>query len=241
MSLRRDGRYRRRKSQLRSDRNSAGWDAEDVPTFSECVVGYRAWYADVARQLWPLHSARYPWRPGVNTAHCNCGSWRSLRFESFWRDGRRVLAPAGEHPAPDAECECGLYAWRRPRRAGSQTPTAGSPLLVIGAVASWGHLQVHKDGFRAEHACVVTLANHPETKRDALDALRRIATRYRADLVPLDESSRPPAGTGAHYRTPSAPQSRASRQRGFGSSHRDTAIAQRHHRGSRKRLTQGRL
>jgi hypothetical protein len=92
-------------------------EPEDVPTFIECVIGYRAWHADVEDQLWPLHSGRWPWLPGVNTAHCNCGSWRSLRFEWLWHEGRRVLAPAPEHLAPDPGCTCGLYSWRRPRRA----------------------------------------------------------------------------------------------------------------------------
>jgi hypothetical protein len=166
---------------------SAAREPEHVPTFMECVVGYRAWHADVDGQLWPLHAASLPWLPGINTARCSCGSWRRLRFEWFWQQGRRVLAPAPEHPAPDPKCECGLYSWRRPRRAWYRPPTSDAPLLVVGAVASWGHLQVHKDGFRAEHACVVTLAYHPDTRADALEALSRIATRYRADLVPLDD------------------------------------------------------
>lgn len=164
-----------------------GAQREDVPTFIECVIGYRAWHADTEYQLWPLHSARRPWVPGINTARCNCGTWRSLRFEWYWHQGRRVLEPAPEHPAPDPQCECGLYSWRRPKRAWYQAPAPGPPLLIAGAVASWGHLQVHKDGFRAEHACVVTLGYHTETMADALDVLVHIAARYGVDLVPLSD------------------------------------------------------
>ena len=58
---------------------------------------------------------------------------------------------------------------------------------VIGAVASWGALHVHDDGFRAEHACVVSLAYHAAARPEALAVLERIARRYRVDLVPLDE------------------------------------------------------
>ena len=58
---------------------------------------------------------------------------------------------------------------------------------MIGAIASWGQLQVHRDGFRAEHACVVTLAYHPGTHPDALTTLEQIAARYRVELVPLAE------------------------------------------------------
>jgi hypothetical protein len=35
-------------------------ESEDVPTFIECVIGYRAWHGDVNDQLWPLHSVRSP-------------------------------------------------------------------------------------------------------------------------------------------------------------------------------------
>ena len=58
--------------------------------------------------------------------------------------------------------------------------------MVCGAVASWGRLRVHGDGFRAEHACVVALAYPPETRADEVRKLERVAVRYRVELVPLD-------------------------------------------------------
>jgi hypothetical protein len=153
------------------------------------VLGYRAWVADERDQLWPIYSARRPWLPGINTARCNCKNphRQTLRFEWSWHNGRRVLEPAPEHPAPDAGCVCGLYSWRRPSKRWPIEPRWETSREVVGAVASWGHLQVHADGFRAEHACVVTLAYHPDTTSDALPALRRIAARYRVELVPLTE------------------------------------------------------
>lgn len=158
-----------------------------VPTFVECVIGYRAWHADTRHRLWPLHSARRPWQPGINVARCSCRTLSSLRFECRWHHGRRILEAEPAHPAPDPHCACGLYSWRRPRSSWYQPPKPGAPLLVVGAVASWGRLQVHKDGFRAEHSCVVTLAYHPDAPPGGLDQLQRIAARYRVDLVRLDE------------------------------------------------------
>jgi hypothetical protein len=158
----------------------------EVPTFSECVIGYRAWWADEADQLWPIGVRRRPWAPGINTARCNCGTWDSLRFEWSWHEGRRVLEPAPEHPAPQVDCECGLYSWRRPNPSWRRDSGWWSLPWVTGAVASWGALQVHDGGFRAEHACVVTLAWHPEAPPETVAALGRIARRYRADLVPFD-------------------------------------------------------
>jgi hypothetical protein len=52
-------------------------------------------------------------------------------------------------------------------------------------VASWGLLHVHADGFRAEYACVVTLAYRTDIDATSFTALASIARSYRADLVPL--------------------------------------------------------
>ncbi len=170
----------------------------DVPTFTECVIGYRVWRADEHGQLWPLSSARRPWLPGTNTARCNCRSPGSLRFEWSWYEGRRVLEPAPEHAAPQGNCSCGLYSWRRPVKAWYEAPTGSRPLKVVGAVASWGHLQVHAGGFRAEHACIVTLAYHHQTPTGVLPTLQPIAARYRVELVPLAALEQ----AASHYGTP---------------------------------------
>src|SRR5439155_1374472 len=162
-------------------------DRPDVLTFVECVSGYRAWLADARDQLWPISDCRRPWVPGINTARCNCGEGSRLRLGWSLAGGHRVLEPAPEHPAPAADCECGLYSWRRPRRRWRDDPVRASLPRVIGAVASWGALYVHDDGFRAEHACVVSLAYHAAARPEALAVLERIARRYRVDLVPLDE------------------------------------------------------
>jgi hypothetical protein len=159
----------------------------EIPTFSECVIGYRVWGADAERQLWPLYSTRRPWLPGLNTARCNCRTSNSLRFEWFWHEGRRVLEPVPDHAAPDPDCECGLYSWRRPDRSWFTQLYLSAPPRVVGAVASWGHIQVHGRGFRAEHACVVTLAYHEEMRAVGRAALQRIADRYRVELVPMRE------------------------------------------------------
>lgn len=165
--------------------------AREVPTYSECVVGYRAWGVDSQGQLWPLADRRNAWQPGVNTARCNCltrpGVNDVLKFEWIWRDGKRVLEPAPPHVAPATDCECGLYSWRQPRRIWGSDPRYRAGTRVCGAVASWGRMQVHHDGFRAEHACVVALAYPPDTESAAFATLRRVADAYRVELVPLAE------------------------------------------------------
>lgn len=159
----------------------------EVPVFSRCVIGYRAWRADRHDQLWPISDARRPWVPGINTARCNCDVAGSLRFQWSLVEGRRVLESMPEHEAPAPACECGLYSWRRPRQSWCLDPDYRSLPPVVGAVACWGRLQVHADGFRAEHGCVVTLTYHASADRAALSALMRIGARYRVDIVALDE------------------------------------------------------
>jgi hypothetical protein len=179
--------------------SEAGDLSEEVATFSQCVIGYRAWAADHDGQLWPLSSQRRPWNPGVNTARCNCDSRTSLklRFECSRKDGRLVLESAPEHVAPEVQCECGLYSWRRPRSIWRSEPQYRSAEAVCGAVASWGRLLVHADGFRAEHACVVTLAYPQGASRGAIKTLTAIAARYRVELVPLAELGQAASRHGA--------------------------------------------
>jgi hypothetical protein len=136
--------------------------------------------------LWPVSDRRTCWQPGINTARCNCAVRGSLSFDWSWRDGRRVLEPHPQHEAPGADCVCGLYSWRRPRPGWHHNRHLVAGGMVCGAVASWGQLQVHNTGFRAEHACVVTLAYPPGTGAEAVHRLEQVAAVYRVELVPLD-------------------------------------------------------
>lgn len=132
------------------------------PTFSECVVGYRSWkLAD-----WVLAPVSFgnPWRPGVNHAVCKAA-------DTMW-----TIAYPGEpqsaetHSAPQQQCTCGLHAYH-------EIPE-DIPGQIIGAVAAWGDLQVHYNGFRAEHAQILALVAAP--------GLEDVAALYGVPLVPRD-------------------------------------------------------
>lgn len=141
----------------------------DVPLYTECVIGYRQWrLADWV--LGPI-SIGDPWRPGVNRAACKqygepcdnpkCEMCKHLRGES--------------HKAPAEECDCGLYALHEP-------PVSYGDEYVVGAVAAWGDLRVHHDGFRAEYAQIVALvACEPHTTD-----LSAVASTYGVPVVPRD-------------------------------------------------------
>jgi hypothetical protein len=140
-----------------------------VPTFSDCVIGYRTWVADDEGQLWPVYSQHRPWQPGLNTARCDGGNGDP------------------SHPAPGDSCACGLYSMRSPQSEWTGAASLRTGTLVCGAVASWGRIQVHDSGVRAEHACAVALAFPYGMTPDGMARLRRIADLYRIELAPLSE------------------------------------------------------
>jgi hypothetical protein len=163
--------------------------AAEVPTFSECVIGYRCWAVDPFLRLWPLAGyAETAWTPGINVAQC--GRAKLAEAAGFWMPSFPSHAPDG-HTSPHQKCGCGLYCRRRagevlnelewPRYEEIRNP------LVAGAVAVWGDLCVHKDGFRASHACILALATQPEMPRQARDLAALVADRYGVPLVAADE------------------------------------------------------
>lgn len=120
----------------------------------ETIPGYRAWTLDDEGHLWPAANGNRPWDPGVNVARCV---------------GR-------DHDAPATNCSCGLYAFHTVHRQlrGSQ---------VIGGIAAWGAIEVHRDGFRAGRARILALASHDLMPARDRRALARAAERYGVPVV----------------------------------------------------------
>lgn len=73
------------------------------------------------------------WVPGVNIAQCRNGH---------------------DHRPPAKECGCGLYAYYGVGRFA----TNGSYGSVIGLVRGWGKVSVAQDGWRAQYAEIVAIA-----------------------------------------------------------------------------------
>lgn len=160
-------------------------DRPVVPTFAECVLGYRLWELDDDGLLWPMAVRRAPWDVGVNTARCNCGTSDQLHFEWSLVGGQRRLEPAPLHEAPAETCRCGLYSLRGPGVDWAEDPQLRSGEQVVGAVASWGRLQVHATGVRAEFACVLALALFPGAGPAVVERIERAARRYGVESVSL--------------------------------------------------------
>jgi hypothetical protein len=123
-----------------------------APDFVEPIVGWRLWLvvAD-GGYLW-LESMLYPirWSPR-RALDARCVPHRRCYFCN-----PREVEMFPTHPAPDEECQCGIYAARSPE---TLAPYLDSALLgrmaverVLGRVRLWGKVIAAERGWRGEHA-----------------------------------------------------------------------------------------
>lgn len=150
----------------------------EPPTFPECVIGYRGWTIDERAQLRPVTKVSRPWKPGVNVAICKPSGAILGEVYPF------------PHQAPHESCRCGLYAFHDvPPIYGSypRDYETQNVVPVVGAVAAFGRLEVHEDGFRAECAGVIALAVLPGMGPKAVSRVIAAAARYGVRVVNLDE------------------------------------------------------
>ena len=138
-----------------------------APDLAAPVVGFRAWRLGRDRLLSPYIPCRWEGR----TMHAECyDANRSLTRGQGWLDE--------PHASPDPRCQCGIYAYHRP----GLRAYYGEWAWAEGIITAWGRIEVHADGFRAEHARIEALA------RPDLDtpAVRAAIGRIASDLgVPL--------------------------------------------------------
>lgn len=108
-----------------------------------------------------------------------------VRDSSSWARSttQAKCAFSTHHKAPAQHCKCGLYGAKRPMGAMNtghypRGVLPSRPGLVLGQVRLWGRLIEYEDGYRAEHAEVVSLVD------DGTRLTRRVAARYNVDLIP---------------------------------------------------------
>jgi hypothetical protein len=107
---------------------------QGAPDLIHPVAGYRQWRMEEG-ELRSVHTGDR-WRAGPMTARCHLGTQHT-------------------EPPPVPDCSCGFYARYTPF---ARTASAGTPDLVAGAVALWGHLELHPHGMRGEHVQLLALA-----------------------------------------------------------------------------------
>lgn len=140
-----------------------------APDLFEPLIGFRAWHlrSDGALEPWSVAGGG-PWEPGENTARCHGGK---------------------RHHAPAPDCMCGLYALA----SAYDHRLHGSGGQIVGAIAAWGDIELHRTGFRAERAAVVALA---EPADGDVAAALRASVRYEVPLVPREELALSARGFG---------------------------------------------
>ena len=151
-----------------------------TPDFVEPVVGFRAWRVDGGVLVPWSAGAAGAWEPGVNNARC------------LYK----------QHPAPATTCSCGLYAL-----ASADDERLRPQHEAVGAIVAWGDVELHRTGFRAEHAAIVALALPESCSARHEDDLRKAAHRYNVPLVPPEQLVAAACEHGRQIEYASAPRS----------------------------------
>jgi glycine cleavage system H lipoate-binding protein len=133
-----------------------------APDAAEPLIGYRAWQIDGGRLMPAGQPQAGAWERGIVTARCLA-----------------LPRARAAHRAPGAKCTCGLYALASPRS--HQLRYAGLP---IGAIAAWGEIELHRTGFRAEHARVIALALPRRNPPGLRAQIQEAAAYYEVPAVP---------------------------------------------------------
>jgi hypothetical protein len=140
-----------------------------APDLASPVVAFRSWRISGGRLVSPFIPCR--WDGRVMHAECFDAN-RTLTRGTGWL--------AEPHSSPDPRCQCGIYGYFAP----GPRSWYGEAYWCEGVITAWGRIEVHRDGFRAEHARVEALAapeQHPFPH--AIDAVREAAGRLRVPLV----------------------------------------------------------
>jgi hypothetical protein len=163
-----------------------------VPDLIEAVVGVRGFRRCGHMLASPFQGDE--WR--MPEAHAVCVPKRSATTAALVRLGQKPKTAASTaarnvrrqrrllpHPAPHADCSCGIYGYHEPDDEHLTEP-------IVAIVQAWGLLQVHPRGFRAEHVRVVALALNPEpgvAGERFVEVARRASAWWKVPLLTRSE------------------------------------------------------
>jgi hypothetical protein len=153
-------------------------------SFDQALLGFRLWTVSEQGVLQSL-TMQANWLPGENQAICTQG----------WYE-RRPRFPFAHH-APVKRCQCGFHAYHRLDDVREHAAGLHRTLrldCVLGAVAGWGKVQVHPDGFRAERCQILALSAR---RLDDAPQLFIAAQRYNVEVLGLQELASPSSYQGA--------------------------------------------
>jgi hypothetical protein len=162
------------------------FDPGPIPDYVEPVEAWRVWRVAMRQGRIVLQSLYVGsvWEPAAPLVATCSGGHRSR-----WAPWRKT---PNDHPAPELECQCGIYGVQSVAAARSYLE---KPALlsrddrVIGRVALWGNVVEGPFGWRASHAYPIELflptaaAMHGLRRRGYLDEILLALEEYR---VPVD-------------------------------------------------------
>ena len=140
-----------------------------APDLVAPVVAFRAWKIIGERLVSPNIPVR--WEGRTLHAACHPVQKRIMLGHRGWLDA--------DHASPDPRCQCGIYGYFTP----GPRSWYGEAFWCEGVVTAWGRIEVHRDGFRAQHARVEALAAPDETRALGADAVRAAADALGVPLV----------------------------------------------------------
>jgi hypothetical protein len=143
-----------------------------APDVAAPLVAFRSWRISGGRLVSPFIPCR--WDGRVMHAACFDAN-RTLTRGSGW-----VAEP---HASPDPRCQCGIYGYFEP----GPRSWYGEAYWCEGVVTAWGRVEVHRDGFRAEHARVEALAVPENRFPHAQEAVREAAQTVGVPLIAAAE------------------------------------------------------
>jgi hypothetical protein len=145
------------------------------PLVAGSLRGYRTWRlqrrgSSTSGDSLPLTSVtrRVVWGPTL-TACCTP--------DVTANPGQGTATPVGDHAAPGAECQCGIYGWYDP------TDTGMLRAGVFGVVEASGLVLLGERGFRAERARIVAVVSRNRRLTAACEQAGIAVYRRRRDLV----------------------------------------------------------
>ncbi len=130
-----------------------------IPDYCEALTGWRVWWC-------------YP-----------DGQLGSLLFNSLWvpRVPLEATCDESDHPAPGADCGCGVYAVKQEsdlnlggRALQRHDPFLPALLPVWGSVRLWGRVMEHEIGWRAQFAYPSELWCFDRTQARLVGAMYRV-------------------------------------------------------------------
>jgi hypothetical protein len=163
----------------------------------EPLLGWRIWRVDGGRLRAAVWGTEWPSRArfAASCEHAPASFWRVDPASNNVLQAGFGGGEHGWHSAPDAGCECGVYAFERREDAEllAAEKAGGGAVLALGRVSLWGRVVVTERGYRAELAYPYDL----EVLGGDDEVVRALRAAYAVDVAAAPAVASLHAATGS--------------------------------------------